>query len=45
MRGNEIKKTLYFPTCVHNSIKKDGIVTCTKCNMKAIFFLTPLKKH
>lgn len=31
------------PTCLHEYIKNEGIITCSKCDLKAISYLTPLK--
>ena len=30
--------------CKHEYIRNNGIITCSKCDMKAILYLTSLKK-
>lgn len=41
----EIKyKTNTKIKCNHDYIKNKGIITCSKCDIKAILYLTPLKK-
>jgi hypothetical protein len=37
--NNNNKNTL---PCIHDYIKNDGIITCNKCDTKAISYLTPL---
>jgi hypothetical protein len=38
MKPNHSKK-IYVPICVHELINTDGIITCSKCNTKAILYL------
>ena len=30
----------FTPKCTHNYIQTNGIITCSKCDMKAILYLT-----
>lgn len=37
--------TTYKLTCLHEYIKNEGIITCSKCDLKAISYLTPINKY
>ena len=39
---NNIQK--YKSNCQHDCIRTDGIITCSKCDMKAILYITQLEK-
>ena len=35
-------KRVFIPKCVHEYIKKDGVTTCSKCDIKSIAYLNQL---
>lgn len=39
------KPNTYNVKCVHDYIRTDGIITCSKCDLKAISYLTPQTNH
>ena len=43
MPRKQLKKE--FKQCDHNYTKTEGIIICSKCNKKAILYLSPLKNN